>query len=362
MNILIHVWGSLGDVHPFLAVGLALRARGNSVTVLSTGNFEALIRGTGLGFHAIAGAADYAAVLRNPATWNAASAEELIDKYLEALAEPTCRYISQQQRLGNTLVIAATRGIRMREILAPLHVPLVVAHLTPEIFYADKSTSKVGLFPDWFAGVMPDDPDATLMTGFALYAGDEEKRIGDAWPRLEAFLADGAKPIVFTPGTAMLQGKSFFESALQACDSLGRRALFLSPFAEQIPPRLPTAVAHFDYLPLWRLLPHALALVYHGGVGTCAQALRHAVPQLVMPWAYDQFANAGRVKRFGAGDFLDSQSCTSAVLAEKLHALITSESVHATCQRIAGNFGDSDGIGKTCDLIAALGTRSGTSV
>lgn len=354
MKILINAWGSLGDVYPFLALGLALQARGNTVTMLSTGNFEELVRRTGLDFHAIASAEDYAAALRNPDIWNGVSADDLIDKYVEITADPTCRYIEKQKESYPTLVIAATRGIRMREILQSTNVPVIAAYLTPEIFYADKSSSKIGLFPDWFAGVAPDDPDASLMTGFSVYISDEDKCIAETWRHLEEFLAEGEPPIVFTPGTAMAHGKFFFEAALEACQSLGRRALFLSPYLQQIPPDLPPTIKHFNYLPLWRLLPYTSALVYHGGIGTCAQALHSGVPQLVMPLAYDQFANANRVKRFGVGDFLDPRAFTADILRDKLRDLTASDSIRVSCRKLAAKFDNGDVMNKTCDLIATM--------
>ena len=56
-----------------------------------------------------------------------------------------------------------------------------------------------------------------------------------------------------------------------------------------------------DYVPLRRLLPHAAALVHHGGIGTTAEALRAGTPQLVVPLAHDQFDNAARVAALGVG-------------------------------------------------------------
>ncbi|WP_061538622.1 hypothetical protein [Collimonas fungivorans] len=85
--------------------------------MLSTGNFEELVRRAGLDFHAIASAEDCAAVLRNPDIWNGVSADDLIAEYVEMTAEPICRYVDKQKEMYSTLVIAVNRGIRVREIL-----------------------------------------------------------------------------------------------------------------------------------------------------------------------------------------------------------------------------------------------------
>lgn len=54
------------------------------------------------------------------------------------------------------------------------------------------------------------------------------------------------------------------------------------------------------FAPLSRLLPYAKALVHHGRIGTASQAFAAATPQLITPFAHDQFDNAARVERLGA--------------------------------------------------------------
>ncbi|WP_409484522.1 glycosyltransferase [Arsenicicoccus dermatophilus] len=49
MRILLVAWGSRGDVQPFVALGLGLRAAGHEVTVAATQDFAEWIRGLGLG-------------------------------------------------------------------------------------------------------------------------------------------------------------------------------------------------------------------------------------------------------------------------------------------------------------------------
>jgi len=49
-------------------------------------------------------------------------------------------------------------------------------------------------------------------------------------------------------------------------------------------------------MPLASLLPYSSCIVYHGGIGTCAEALKGGVSHLVMPMAFDQFDNANRLK------------------------------------------------------------------
>ena len=48
--MLLPTIGSAGDVHPFIALGLALRARGHRATILTNPYFQPLIEQQGLGF------------------------------------------------------------------------------------------------------------------------------------------------------------------------------------------------------------------------------------------------------------------------------------------------------------------------
>lgn len=93
-------------------------------------------------------------------------------------------------------------------------------------------------------------------------------------------------------GTAQAQSHVFFANATTACERLKYSGILITQYAEQIQARLPPGVRHVPYAPLATLLPHARAIVHHGGIGTSARALAAGIPQLVAPLAYDQFDNA----------------------------------------------------------------------
>ncbi len=52
-RIVLATIGSLGDLHPFMAVGLALRARGALVTLATAAEYQAKVERAGLRFHAL---------------------------------------------------------------------------------------------------------------------------------------------------------------------------------------------------------------------------------------------------------------------------------------------------------------------
>src|SRR5262249_33834850 len=136
------------------------------------------------------------------------------------------------------------------------------------------------------------------------------------------FLTDGEPPVVFTPGTGNRHARDFFAAAADACVRLGRRGLFLTRFAEQLPAQLPDGVRHFAWVPLSKLLPHASALVHHGGIGTSAAALAAGIPQVVMPFSHDQPDNAARLERLGVARPLPVRRFRGPALAAELGQLL----------------------------------------
>ena len=105
----------------------------------------------------------------------------------------------------------------------------------------------IGLFPDWFGQVQPDWPDNLSLTGFPMF---DEKGRHPLDPAIDAFLDPQDPPVVFTPGSANRQAVRFFQAAIDATQQLGRRALLLSRYPEQLPHTLPGHVRHAAYLPL----------------------------------------------------------------------------------------------------------------
>ena len=159
--------------------------------------------------------------------------------------------------------------------------------------------SVVCLFPDWFCPVQPDWPANIITTTFPLW---NEGSADSLSPKLEAFLAGGSPPIVFTPGTANIHAREFFQTAVEACRQLDRRAILLTQHPEQLPASLPAAIHAEQYVPLDRLLPRsaAFAACRARSIPT-SQALLAGLPQVLMPLANDQFDNAVRIEKLGAG-------------------------------------------------------------
>ncbi|SNQ46317.1 putative glycosyltransferase [Frankia canadensis] len=77
------------------------------------------------------------------------------------------------------------------------------------------------------------------------------------------------------------------------------------------------------YLPHALLLPRCDVVVSQGGAGILLGALAHGLPQLVLPQAADQFANAAAVGGVGAALVLEGSAATPSAICEAVNALLT---------------------------------------
>jgi rhamnosyltransferase subunit B len=204
------------------------------------------------------------------------------------------------------------------------------------------------LFPDWFAPTQPDWPQPLVRGDFPLFDPNADTTLSAG---LQAFLHAGPPPLVFTHGTGNTQAAAYFRHAFAAATRLGRRAVFLTPHREQVPAVLPPTVLWQAYVPLRALLPHAAALVHHGGIGTTAEALRAGTPQLVVPLAHDQFDNGARVTALGVGASLPAARLNERRLVRALVGLLDAPGLDERTRTVARRFEPGRGIDGMCDAL-----------
>jgi rhamnosyltransferase subunit B len=63
-RFLLTTFGSLGDLHPYIAVGLGLKERGHHVTIATSADYRAKVEGEGLHFHPVR--PDIGPLIQNP--------------------------------------------------------------------------------------------------------------------------------------------------------------------------------------------------------------------------------------------------------------------------------------------------------
>lgn len=207
----------------------------------------------------------------------------------------------------------------------------------------------LALFSRHFAGPQPDWPRNTTVCGFPFL--DNETNPLD--PELAEFLKEGEPPLVFTLGSAavMIAG-DFYEHAIRAAVELKRRAILVAgPKTEELAKRLPSTMKAVRWAAFPALFKKAAAVIHSGGVGTTAQALRGGKPQLVVPFAHDQFDNADRVRRLGAGGLLHRSRVNTPRLVKTLELLLNNPGIQDEAKRIGQLVGNENGAAAACDRI-----------
>jgi rhamnosyltransferase subunit B len=187
----------------------------------------------------------------------------------------------------------------------------------------------LGLYPDWFAPIQSDWPAGFELTGFPLF---DQADLRDVDDELEDFLASGPAPIVFTPGSTLVDELSYYRAAEAALNALGGRGIFLASRCKALSERKRNILVR-PYVPLSRLLPRARALVHHGGIGTASLALAAGVPQLITPFVFDQFDNAARVERLGCG-FQIGAHASGSIMAQSLKLLLDNDRIRQHCTTV----------------------------
>ena len=140
---------------------------------------------------------------------------------------------------------------------------------------------------------------------------------------LETFLAAGEPPIVFALGSsAVMVAGNFWQAAITATQALGRRAILLTGKPPEELGTVPSSVGVFQYLPYSMVFPRALAIVHSSGIGTLSQALSAGRPQLIVPVAFDQPDNARRTVALGVARSVPFQKADATMLALELGALL----------------------------------------
>jgi rhamnosyltransferase subunit B len=209
----------------------------------------------------------------------------------------------------------------------------------------------LGLFSRVLAKKQPDYPRQTVVTGFAFYDASDS-RPPDA--ELLRFLNEGEPPVVFTLGSsAVWIAEDFYETAVEAVCTLGRRAVLLAgeQTATLRASGLPDTIAAFDYAPHGTVMPRGSVIVHQGGVGTTGQALRSGRPQLIVPFGQDQPDNARRCVGLGVARTISRSAFRPDRVVGELRALLEDEG----CSRRAAEIGrvvrEENGTRTACDEI-----------
>jgi len=380
-RIVLTTLGSLGDLHPYLALGIGLRARGHRVALATHEYYRAKIASEGIEFFPVRPDADPEdrELLALAMDIKKGPERVLRDIVLPVLRESYEDLLAASHGadllVGHPLtfavpLVAGVLGIRWASaVLSPIgffsaYDPPVlppypwlarlrvlgprvngwvmdlgrrsvlpwtepVRRLREElglppgenpIFEGQHSPDLVlALFSSLLGAPQPDWPPQTVAAGHLFY--DRHGGPAELPAEVEDFLAAGEPPLVFTLGSAaVLNPGSFFAESAAAAQNLGRRAVLVG---EESQDGLPKSILAVQYVAYSRLFPRAAAIVHQGGIGTVGQALAAGRPMLVVPFSHDQPDNAARLVRLGVARTLGRNRYRAAPAAAELRQLLS---------------------------------------
>lgn len=172
---------------------------------------------------------------------------------------------------------------------------------------------------------------------------------------LDTFLASGEPPIVFGLGSsAVMVAGDFWGAAVDTAHRLKRRAVLLTGAPPEDQGALPPAVKAFRYLPYSAVFPRAAAIVHSGGIGTLAQALAAGRPQLIVPVAFDQPDNARRTVALGTAGSIPFRKATAEAMSRELGALLAAPDCASRARKIGEQVKREDGARTACDALEGI--------
>lgn len=170
-------------------------------------------------------------------------------------------------------------------------------------------------------------------------------------PQLQQFLQAGEPPIIFTLGSAaVLDPGNFYHESIRVAERLNRRAVLLMG-KNLAPLDLPENMIAVDYVPYSAIFPQACAIVHQGGIGTTAQALRAGKPTLVMPYSHDQPDNAARVEGLGISRNIRRENYTAQRVTGELKELLENQKYSAKAAEIGRIVQAENSVSVACDEI-----------
>jgi len=417
LNILLPTIGSAGDVHPVIALAVALQARGHRATVLTNPFFQELIEAQGLGFLAVGTTEGAQATIADPDLWHPRKGFGVIAR--RAMVPSIAEVYHHIERHADARTVVASSGIAFGARLAHerLGVPLATVHLQPSIIRSlvdqgmagnvrisasqpmwfkkaffqladwlliDRELKRplnelratlglppiahvmhhwmhspqlvIGFFPEWFAAHQPDWPDNMHLVGFPLWDTGGSRALP---PEANDFLEQGNAPVVFTPGSAAATMHQFFSESVAAARQLGVRAMLVTNFPEQVPADLPPGVKVFGYVPFSELLARTALLVYHGGIGTLAQTIKAAIPHVVVPNGHDQFDNGWRIERLGLGRSVPQTRYRAGTVVRTIRSILDDREMQGRCREVASRIDSDAAVTRACELIEGLAQVEG---
>ncbi|MBL8162160.1 MAG: glycosyltransferase family 1 protein [Anaerolineae bacterium] len=413
MNIVLMAFGSRGDIQPFLALAVALRERGHSVSLAAPGDFEAQIGAYGVPYlHIPISNMDFmqsdfsqkAARGITPATLLALWREVVPEMRRALLATmhlvteavrdadllishgflvPAAYSIHQKTGIPLVLSIAAPVVSSQqfspvmppppfgKRFLYPLSYQLLVRGVLSFMFQPMHTYRREVGLPKIAAGQVANlllKAELPVLMHYSKHLApaatdwNANVRVTGAWPlpappnwtppeKLSAFLAQGEPPVYVGFGSMPVhEPERTSQMISDALRLAGLRGVLQAGWA---------GMGHEDDhlitigdAPHDWLFPRMAAIVHHGGAGTTHSAARAGKPALVVPFNADQPFWGRRVAELGVGvPQMKRKQLTVERLAAALRTLTQDNALRERAAEMGARLRAEDGLGAACEWV-----------
>lgn len=415
MRFLLATYGTRGDVHPMLALGLALTRNGHAVALAGPPEFAADAARLSVDYHAMGGnmvafLAKNSAVMGGNMLRMARVVKREIGTEVAAQFKVLSSLVEASDRVVGASLAFAARSCAERAG-RPYHFIAFAPETFPSRYHPALGVRSqhlprlVNRFSWWLArrldnwllraainqgrtllGLPPieDALDHFISPGNSLLATDRELApappdvsLADAPTgamlldeesplpaSVEAFLADGSAPIYIGFGSMPdARPERTRKQLVEVVRAVGCRAIIyagdLLPEGQKVAPDILAVGA----LPHARLFPRVALALHHGGAGTSARAARAGIPQVILPHVLDQFPWSSRIAERGLGPKpIFKYRPTAGLLAARIREALEDSGMRQRAARLARALAGRDGAAQAAEILtgAPRGQREGT--
>lgn len=374
-RIVITSLGTMGDFVPYVALAQGLQQRGHQVLAAINPAMHGLFQRAGIATAACGpafGPQEARQVARAFDGWRPRT-PELAELDIQINAVEANYRDLRVHCCGADLLVASTLQCAAPQVAEELGIPWICVSTTPEEFAHGRESAAYREPPDVplvllvsspiFCAPNPSVYPHVRATGFWFYAGREQPGWAEPDERLRSFVERGDPPLALLPASIPVEDASQVVAVhAEAAAMLGRRLIVQPGWAGLSPDALDRSRIFFaEHLPHDWLLPRCAALIFRGGMGTLARALRDACPMLVEPYGRDCFYNAKRLLELGVAAAMNPHKVTAEGVAKILKERVIQDNVKEQARHWADRIAAEDGVSEACRLVEHfLSARGGS--
>jgi len=170
---------------------------------------------------------------------------------------------------------------------------------------------------------------------------------------LTRFLEEHPNPLLVGFSSQVARDpEAFTRSVTAAVERSGKSAILLKGWGGLRQTDLPSRILLLDWLPYEWIVPRCSAFLHHGGCGSMAMALRHGIPNMAIPFAFDQMLWARRIAQLGLGPApMNAEAIDVDHLTESLIAMTEDPGIKQRAAVMAKRISIEDGVRSAIQVI-----------